>query len=250
MKDKISVIWKALIWAVLLTVFPVLSGVIATIKELQVPYIMLLQGAFMVFPVLLVGLLILRKVFTLQELKLTHASGIQGNVAKIRLSLLIFLVYVPHMLRGFEWKGTEFFFATMFLYLFVGIAEELFFRGIIPVVLGRAFGESGVIFWSTVLFALAHAASALSGTSPLIILLTIVNAALFGWMAMEFRRLYGNIIPLMAIHFLFDFESKFSRLSGTELVAAEGIRGCLLLGLALVFQAACICSRHGKRHLL
>lgn len=59
-------------------------------------------------------------------------------------------------------------------------------------------------------------------------LLTILNALLFGLVAIELLVLTNKIVPIMIIHFIFDFESKFIVLSGNGLMIAEIVRGTLM----------------------
>lgn len=235
---KMKAITISFLWTLLLTIFPVISGVIATIRHTDTIATICIQGIFMVIPTIIVCILILTGKFSCEDLKLNlikleDQKKLFGK--KFFLMILPIIIYIPHAMDGFTWKGLQYFSATFFLYLFVGISEELFFRGMIPVTLDKAFKDTGVLIGATLFFAIAHIASALTGLGLLLTILTIINAALFGLMAMAYRNLCGTILPIMLIHFLFDLESKFTVISGTRLVIAEGVRGFLLLVLSIIY---------------
>lgn len=104
-----------------------------------------------------------------------------------------------------------------------------FFRGLIPSILGKAFFKNQVIWLSTLIFGISHIATAFYGDSPFLIVMTILNALIFGFMAICLLYHTKTLYPLMLIHFLFDFETKLINLNGTGLAVAEGIRGGLML---------------------
>lgn len=227
--QKTKTVLLTMLWAVFLMIFPIVSGIIATIRQMKSPDIMILQGIFMVIPVLIA-------VFPIKLHKLNIRDlGLFGKPNHLLYLLPVVIIYLPHMVRGCVWKGTGYFLATLFLYLFVGIAEELYFRGIIPLLLQKSFTDTGVIVMSTGIFAIAHIAQALSGNGLIITVLTIINASLFGFLAIVLKYINHSILPVILIHFLFDFETKFTVIEGTELAIAEGIRGMLLLILGFIY---------------
>lgn len=240
---KFKAITISFLWTVLLMLFPVISGIIVAIRKTDTIETICIQGIFMVIPTFIVCVLIVAKKFSCEDLKLNllkvengkKPSNKKESIKKLFFMLMPIIIYIPHAIGGFTWKGINYFLATFFLYLFVGISEELFFRGIIPATLGKTFEDTGVLIGATIFFALAHIASALTGLGLLLTILTIINAALFGLMAMAYRNAFGTILPIMLIHFLFDFESKFTLISGMRLAVAEGVRGFLMLVLSIIF---------------
>ena len=120
----------------------------------------------------------------------------------------------------------------MFLYLFVGISEEVYFRGIIPRYLKEEFSTKGIVLWSTLIFGIGHVATAFTGSNVFEIALTVLNAFIFGWLAMEMTIISSNIIPVFLVHFLFDFETKIVVMNGKELLIAEIVRGIMMFIIA------------------
>ena len=93
------------------------------------------------------------------------------------------------------------------------------------------------MLWSTVIFGIGHVATAFTGSNILEIILTVLNAFIFGWLAIEMTIISSNIIPAFLLHFIFDFETKIVVMSGKELLIAEIIRGILMVILASWFAA-------------
>ncbi|GHU72768.1 hypothetical protein AGMMS49992_09430 [Clostridia bacterium] len=87
--------------------------------------------------------------------------------------------------------------------LLVGLNEELFFRGLMLRVL-QQIGVKKAIIISSVIFGAGHAATALSGVSPQYVVLQIVFAFLFGFVAAEFAMITKSILPMIAWHFVHD----------------------------------------------
>ena len=124
---------------------------------------------------------------------------------------------------------------SLFLYLFVGISEEVYFRGIIPRYLKEEFSTAGIVLWSTLIFGIGHIATVLAGGNAFEIALTVLNAFIFGWLAMEMTIISSNIIPVIAVHFLFDFETKIVVMNGKELLIAEIVQGIMMFIIASWF---------------
>lgn len=103
--------------------------------------------------------------------------------------------------------------------LLVGFNEELVTRGQLIVALRSRFGELGVWFFSTLLFALLHLPNTLFGTGPLgisqVFITFIIGSALY-----LLRRVSGTLIAAMVLHALWDFSS-FAANSG--LIATLGL---------------------------
>lgn len=87
--------------------------------------------------------------------------------------------------------------------LLVGLNEELFFRGLMLRVL-QQIGVKKAIIISSVIFGVGHASTALSGASPQYVVLQILFAFLFGFVAAEFAVITKSILPMIAWHFIHD----------------------------------------------
>ena len=231
MRNKALASGKALLWGCLVILFPVASAVLSGVCRLGRVQTLLLQGGFMLLALLPPLCLLLRRGWTLRDLGF---GGFDPRGCRRALYFLPLLaIYVPAAVWGFRIRSVPVALGSLWLYLLVGVAEEVYFRGIVPKYLERAFSQKGVIFLSTLIFGLGHLAGALSGGGALMAGLTVLNALLFGWLAMEVKLLSGSITVPIALHFLFDFETKVVALSGTGLLLAELARGTLLFFLAL-----------------
>lgn len=98
---------------------------------------------------------------------------------------------------------------TMWVYLvigslLVGFNEEMVARGQLIVALRSRFGEMGVWFFSTLLFALLHLPNAFFGIGPLAILQVFITFGL-GSVFYLARRVSGSLVPAMVLHGLWDF---------------------------------------------
>lgn len=122
---------------------------------------------------------------------------------------------------------------NLFLYALVGVSEEVYFRGILPYYLKKQFSARATVGIAVLFFGFGHLSAALSGMNGIETLLTVVNALLFGWLAMEMTRISDNLLPAIGVHFLFDFETKVVVLTGRQLLLAEMVRGVILCLLAL-----------------
>ena len=149
--------------------------------------------------------------------------------------LWCFFIFVPVAVKGFYIKSIGYVLGCLFLYLFVGISEEVYFRGIIPRCLKEAFSAKGILIASTLIFAVGHIATALTGSNISEIALTVLNALIFGWLAMEITIASSSVVPAALVHFLFDFETKIVAMNGRELLIAEGVRGVLMFIVAGYF---------------
>lgn len=157
------------------------------------------------------------------------------NSKKVFYFIPILMIFIPVAFKGFYIKSIGYVLGCLFLYLFVGISEEVYFRGIIPRYLVKEFSIKGQMLVSTLIFGVGHIATAFAGDNTFEIALTILNALIFGWLAIGITIISQNIIPAILVHFLFDFETKIVAIKGSELLIAEGIRGALMFIVASCF---------------
>ncbi|MFG2405502.1 CPBP family intramembrane glutamic endopeptidase [Streptomyces brevispora] len=120
----------------------------------------------------------------------------------------------------------------LLLGLFVGVGEELMFRGIGVHVFRRAgFSEGKVALWSSVIFGLAHVSNAIGhGAQAIIQALVVCTSGYFFYLCL---RVGGVILLPMLVHGLWD-TSLFSSLVGTEPVAYPGLVLVIVLQVALI----------------
>lgn len=230
MKQKVLVIAKSLLWCLVILLFPVISGTLSVILSLDTVTSLFLQGAFMILALLPPAFFVLKGKWDWSACEFT---GIDLEGCKRALYFLpLLVIFIPPAMKGFYVKSAGYVLGSLFLYLFVGIAEEVYFRGIIPRYLKEVFSTRGLVLLSAVIFAVGHIAAALAGSTAFEIALTVLNAFIFGWLAMEMTILSSSIIPATLVHFLFDFETKITVMNGSELLDAEVVRGILMFILA------------------
>jgi membrane protease YdiL (CAAX protease family) len=110
--------------------------------------------------------------------------------------------------------------------VFVGVGEELMFRGIGVVALRRAgLPEARVALWSSLVFGLVHVSNAI-GQGPRALLQAAIVATT-GYLFYLARRSAGTILLPMLVHGLWDF-SLFSSLVGPDPTAYVGMAVIIL----------------------
>lgn len=243
LKVKVSAVIKSIFWTIVVLIFPIASGVLSAILALDTIQTLFLQGIFMCAAIIPPALLVLSGKWHWSEIGFDKYDFEGCKRACFFIPLLA--IFVPVAVRGFYIKSLEYVLGSLFLYFFVGVAEEIYFRGIIPKCLKNAFSSKGVIIVSTIVFGIGHIASAFGGDNLFAIILTVINALIFGWLAIEIAVLSKNITPAILVHFLFDFETKIVAMSGNELLIAEGIRGTVMFILA--FWMAFVARKHNKK---
>ena len=230
---KFKAIILSILWCVFILFFPIASGVIASIAKLDNITTIILQGSFMLLSLVVPLVFLLTKKWNFKEIGFNKITKERAKNVLYFLPLL--LILIPCSVQGFRVESIEYFFANLYLYLFVGIAEELYFRGIIPYYLGKAFSTKWIIIISSLIFALGHSVTILSNYDVIMMIFIIINALIFGVMAIEIYMLCKSIIPVMIVHFLFDFETKFILMNGNDLLIAEILRGTVMTLIAIYF---------------
>ena len=230
---KFKAILFSLLWCLIILAFPITSGVIASITKLDKISTIILQGSFMLLSLVVPLVFLLTKKWNFKEIGFNRIT--KEGAKNVLYFLPLLLIFIPCSVQGFHVESIEYFFANLYLYLFVGIAEELYFRGIIPYYLRKAFDIKWIVIISSLIFALGHSVTILTDGNIAMMILTVINALIFGFLTIEMYMLCKSIIPGMFIHFLFDFETKFIRMNGNKLLIAEIIRGAVMTLIAIYF---------------
>ena len=233
MKHKVLAICKSLLWCFVVLLFPIASGTISVILALDTVTTLFLQGTFMALSIIPPAIFVFSGKWQLREVG--FASFDFKGCKKVLYFIPLLVIFVPVAIKGFYVKSIGYVLGSLFLYLFVGISEEVYFRGIIPRYLKEEFSTKGIVLWSTLIFGIGHVATAFTGSNVFDIALTVLNAFLFGWLAMEMTIISSNIIPAILVHFLFDFETKIVVMNGTDVRIAEVIRGAMMFIMASWF---------------
>lgn len=229
-KRKISALCKSFLWGGCILLFPVFTGILSAILSLEKTETLFFQGLFMLFSLAIPLTFVLNGKWKWAEIGFRKYDADCSKKAYHFLPLIA--IFIPVTIQGFYFKSAIYVFGNLFLYLTVGIAEEVYFRGIIPKYLRKEFSIKGVILFSAIIFGIEHIATAFTARNGLEVCLTIFNAFLFGWLAIEIELISKNIVPAILLHFFFDFETKIVAMDETALLFAECVRG------AIVFAAA------------
>ena len=214
-----------------LIAFPVASGVIVVMSKADAVSSRLVQTAFMCMS--LVVPLAYRKAKNISPRELLLTGIDKSGVRTSLFYLPLVVVLLPMVVTGVGLSKIGYTLATLLFTLSVGVAEELFFRGVILRLLGKNFSVIAAVFISALIFGIAHASGAFVASSPVMVWLAILNALLFGWLAAETALITKNIIPLMIFHCLFDFFTYQMLATGGAMITVYAVRGTLMTIVAV-----------------
>lgn len=145
-------------------------------------------------------------------------------------ALMLVVIWTIAFSRKFL-QGKRLVFAGANTFL-VGISEELMFRGVFFYGVQSAFGAKWGVVITTLSFGLVHILNGLITGKPQQALLQAFFASLFGFWVVALRMRIGTIIPLIIIHWLWDFGLAIAPESGQE-AKTMSIKKFLPLGLDL-----------------
>ena len=234
---KIIALYKDSLWGVCILLFPVFSGVLSTVLSLGTIETLFFQGLFMLVSLVIPLIFVLSSKWKWEEIGFGKYDIECSKKAYHFLPLIT--IFIPVAIQGFYFKSIIYVCGNLFLYLTVGIAEEIYFRGIIPQYLREVFLTKDVILFSAIIFGIGHIATAFTASNGWEVFLTILNAFLFGLLAIEMELISKNIVPVILLHFFFDFETKIVAMNGTVLLLAECVRGVVVF-IAAVWLATVI----------
>lgn len=243
-KRKAHALSRSLLWCICILSFPILSGTLSAVLSLGTVETLFLQGISMLLSLTIPLIFILSKKWSWEEI---GAAPIDTDGCKRALYLLPLLtIFIPVAVKGLHIRSTAYLLGSLFLYLTVGVAEEIYFRGIIPRYLSEAFSLRGTIVLSIIIFGIGHIAAAFTASSVSEVCLTVLNASIFGWLAIEMAVICNNITPCILFHAMFDFETKIVAMNGAELAAAEYIRGAIMVIAAAWLTVIRVRSEHSR----
>lgn len=194
---------NAILLALIPILFAVASGVISVVGALNDTQTLIAQTVSF-------GLSILLGILLMKKSKLGYrAYGFRALNQKTNPAVFYFLpllvAEILPFLNGFNNSLSFLQIGLVLLFtVFVGINEELYFRGLVFKVL-RTKGVKYAVIMSSVLFGAGHAFTALGGSEPLYVVILIIFAGLFGLVCAEIVVITGSIIPVIVWHALHDF---------------------------------------------
>jgi membrane protease YdiL (CAAX protease family) len=225
--QKSKPVLLSIIWTTVILIFPVLSGVIATVFKMNQIVIFFIQGCFMLLSISIPVIYVYKKKIDAKEIGVRKAES--GSIRKTLLFIPLLLAELPLILVGVDFKGFTYVSVLAFFTLMVGISEELYFRGIILKLLKDNFSVKQTIIISALIFGIGHSASILAGESIVEVLLQIINAIMFGILAAEIVILTKSLFPVIIWHFLFNFVNYISLAISTSEYIANGIQEIIMI---------------------
>ncbi len=203
---------SSLIFSIVLVIFPVASGVIVVVNDMDAIQSYWLQGVLMMLSISVPAI----------SMWITNMKPAQiGFIGIEKSSVKTVLYFVPVIAAkiGFLFYGINHdihtIMALAFFTIAIGLSEELYFRGIILRKLRTCFTIKQTVILSSVFFAAVHASQAFSGAGIFMVALTMINALLFGIVASEIVMLTKSIIPVIIWHMLYDFINWIALIQGT-----------------------------------
>ena len=229
MKQDRIILKTALATAVLLLFF-FAQGAIVVIMEIDGVPSLLIRGA------VIWALVVITLAYYIIRYKEISGLGFRGMEQGAARRMLYFapllLIALSPLAAGVDLKdGAAFLFANLFLTLGIGMAEEIYFRGIIcGAWLERGVGKAMII--SSVLFALSHFLNIAGGAELGETVLQICFALVYGMVFALIFTESGSILPCVLLHALHDF---CSFISGKASAQFEIILGAVQFIVLLVY---------------
>lgn len=227
MTIKIKFVLLSIAWTIAILFFPVASGVIATIFDMNQIEIFLIQGSSMLLSVVIPAIYLSKRKIHIREIGLREMAS--GNAKKALLFVPLVLCELPLLMAGVDFKNFAYVNTLTFFTLMVAIAEELYFRGIILKILKDNFSIKQAVMISALIFGVGHLASALSGASALHVFLQIINSIVFGILAAEIVIITKSLIPTIIWHFAFNFINHITLATGTTEIIVVGIQEVIMI---------------------
>lgn len=141
-------------------------------------------------------------------------------------------------------KGSTYTLLLLVGCLFIGVSEELMFRGIGVAAFRQAgFGEGRVALWTCVLFGLAHATNIFS--EGIGALTQVLITAVAGYFFYVIRRVSGLLVVSMVVHGLWDFGLFTNTLSSPPM---PGVVAFIMADVVLAILAIVTVRKVFPRH--
>lgn len=224
-------ILKSILYTLLILLFPIGAGVVITIMQLTDVSATLVQAAFFALAALCGFFILNKSVFTLQNIGYRIP---QKNSSKKLLwySPLILIEILP-ILNGWQDNlNAPIILSTLLLMACVGLAEELYFRGLILQSLKTRNVRLAIVL-SSMLFSIGHLSNLAGGADLTATLLQVLFALLFGLVAAEIAVQSKSILLVSIWHFV---HNTISTLTATETLLSENILLAAQCSLLLLYS--------------
>jgi len=201
---------KSFAFAVLMVVFPVIASVFIQVRGITDDTTGYgIQAVFFAIAAL-VGLFIYRKLNKKKDVIRDQAVNKRQLLWFIPIIIAELIVFISGINVG---EQLLYYFMLLLFTVFVGISEELFFRGIILNIL-KSKGIKYAIVVSSILFSILHLTNLAGGIDIKYAILQVIFSFIFGFVAAQITIISQSILPAMIWHFAHDF---ISFVTGNEL---------------------------------
>jgi len=227
---KLRSVLSSLVFSIVLMIFPVASGVIVVMNDMDAIQGYWLQGVFMMLSISVPAIF----------MWITNIKPVQIGFVRAQKSsaeaVLYFLPAIAAKIGFLFWginRDIHTIMALAFFAIAIGLSEELYFRGIILSKLRTCFTIKQTVILSSVFFAAVHASQAFSGAGILMVALTMINALLFGIIASEIVMLTKSIVPVIIWHTSYDFINWIALAQGTIEIVLIVIQSVIMITYAI-----------------
>ncbi|MBO7486239.1 MAG: alpha/beta fold hydrolase [Spirochaetaceae bacterium] len=230
---KYKLILKTIIALLILLVFFFAQGAVVVVNHLEGTKSALIRG----------GIIWLLVISTLLYFTVKYKNiSILGFRSPKHGSSRMFLFYIPllliaflHFVAGLDIEaGVDLFVANLFLALSIGMAEEIFFRGIIcNIWLEKSPVKAMVI--SSVLFGVCHLMNIAGGAGIVSTLLQICFAVIYGLVFALIRIRSNSLIPCVLLHTLHDICSFISAECSVTMNVIIGVIQAVILVMYFIY---------------
>lgn len=214
-------------YTILIIIFPVAAGVIITIMQSTDLQATIIQGVL--FALAFATALIINKLHfkSLAFVGLQKPAGIHAKASLYYLPLVAVeaLPFVAGIQKGLSLSIVA---ATLMFTLFVALAEETFFRGIIVTLL-KGKSLSLAIILSSVFFSLGHLSNLASGKGVALTLLQVLFAFSFGLVASIIALYTKSLLIPVLFHFVHNSFSMLTVAPNTSMDMVLGAAQCIIL---------------------
>lgn len=227
---KLRTLISSLIFSIVLMIFPVASGVIAVMNDMDAIQSYWLQGVFMMLSISVPAIFML--IISMKPTQIGFTGIEKGSLKAVLYFLPVIAAKIGFFFYGIN-HDIHTIMALAFFTIAIGLSEELYFRGIILRKLMTCYTTKQVVILSSVFFAAVHSSQAFSGSGFVMVALTIINAFIFGIIASEIVILTKSIITVIIWHTLYDFINWVSLVKGTTEVTLIIIQSVIMMVYAI-----------------
>ena len=190
---------KGLGYAVLMLIFPVISSVFIQMNNITDETMVLIIQAISFSTATILGLILMK----INNYKLFANKKI--NFKNVWWFSPLIVSEIPVLFLGISSDiNLSYILVLLYFTIFVGISEEVFFRGLVLNTLLKNGGKYGVLV-SSLMFGILHLSNLAGGASIKYVILQVIFAFLFGLVSALLVVETKSLFPVIIWHFAHDF---------------------------------------------